>query len=70
MEEERGRVNCNRCAHYYVTWDESFPRGCRALGFKSRTLPALVVKNSSGMPCQMYRPKPGPKTGEDGGGGG
>ena len=29
------RANCFRCKFFYVTWDNRFPRGCRAMGFKS-----------------------------------
>lgn len=51
------RPDCFACAHFYVTWDERFPRGCRVLGFKSRRLPSAVVKESSGSTCQLFRPK-------------
>ncbi len=48
---------CFNCKHFYVTWDEFFPRGCKALKFKSREIPSAVVKRSSGMECQMFEPK-------------
>ncbi|MBB5021622.1 uracil-DNA glycosylase [Desulfurispira natronophila] len=51
------RVNCNRCSHYYITWDTGFPYGCRKLGFKSRHLPSLEVFRNSGMPCQYFDEK-------------
>ncbi len=47
-----------KCRFYYVTWDGDAPHGCRALGFKSRRLPHLVVLESSGLPCQAFSPKP------------
>jgi hypothetical protein len=40
-----------------VTWDEAFPKGCRALGFKSRTMPYQAVLSASGMECQMFKAK-------------
>lgn len=57
MEEKAQRINCSRCAHFYVTWDEHFPRGCRALAFKSREAPSAVVLRSSGIECQMFEEK-------------
>lgn len=49
------KVNCLKCIHYYVTWEKDYPRGCRALNFKTRYFPASVVSNSSGMPCLYYK---------------
>ena len=40
-------IDCHKCKHYYVTWDKDFPHGCRAMRFKSRQLPCIVVRNSS-----------------------
>lgn len=48
---------CFNCKHFYITWDEFFPRGCKALRFKSREMPSAVVKRSSGMECQMFERK-------------
>lgn len=59
------RVNCFKCKHYYVTWDAHFPRGCRALGFKSRETPSSVVYRSSGLVCQKFEPK-AKRKGKDG----
>ncbi len=56
-------VFCRECKHFYITWDKRFPYGCRALGFKSRGLPAADVRASSGMPCMAFSRK------EKGGGG-
>jgi hypothetical protein len=56
--EEEGRlVYCRNCRHYYVTWDKSFPHGCRAIGFKSRSSPAMAVREASGMDCQLFQVK-------------
>lgn len=51
------RINCLKCRHYYVTWDPRYPRGCRAFGFKSQTMPSLQVLSSSGRPCLNFEPK-------------
>jgi hypothetical protein len=50
-------INCFLCVHFYVTWDNARPRGCRAMGFKSREIPSLVVLKSSGSPCLHYEEK-------------
>jgi hypothetical protein len=51
------RIICQRCKSYYVTWEKNKPHGCRAYGFKSQALPAIVVKQSSGVECSFYEPK-------------
>ena len=48
------KKHCRQCQHYYITWDESFPYGCRALGFKSRRLPMEDVHDTSGVPCLSF----------------
>lgn len=52
-----GKVNCFDCVHFYITWDKSFPRGCRALSFKGREMPSVTVLSSSGMECQRFTPR-------------
>ena len=51
------RIDCYRCRHYYITWDKSFPHGCRAMKFKARTLPGAAVVKSSGIPCLYHEPR-------------
>jgi hypothetical protein len=51
------RPTCLRCAHYFITFDPAFPYGCRAMNFKSRTLPETEVRTASGLDCQMFQPK-------------
>ncbi|GAB4259216.1 MAG: hypothetical protein Kow0092_07340 [Deferrisomatales bacterium] len=55
----RGRVDCFRCRHFFVTWDPAFPRGCRAMGFKGRRLPSQVVREASGAECLRFEDKGG-----------
>lgn len=52
-------VNCFACIYFYTTWDPANPRGCKAYGFKSKQLPSIVVKRSSGMECMKFEPKKG-----------
>ena len=37
-------IACHKCIHYYVTWNQYFPHGCRAMGFKSKRLPINDVR--------------------------
>ncbi len=48
------RIDCRRCVSFYVTWQRSFPYGCRAFGFKSKHLPSYEVFLSSGDPCCLF----------------
>lgn len=51
-------TDCHKCEHYYVTWEERTPHGCRAMGFKSRRLPSIVVRKSTpDMDCLSYKKK-------------
>jgi len=51
------RIICQRCVHYYVTWEKHKPHGCRAYGFKSQITPSIVVRQSSGDQCNFYEDK-------------
>lgn len=51
------RINCRRCQFYFVTWQKNQPHGCKAYGFKSQQIPSLVVFQSSGMDCSMFKEK-------------
>ncbi|KAB2952312.1 uracil-DNA glycosylase [Heliorestis acidaminivorans] len=54
---EKQRINCLRCEHFYITWEPKFPRGCKLLNFKTRSMPSLVVFQSCGHPCDGFREK-------------
>lgn len=54
---ERGAPDCGVCTYYYITYDPSFPYGCRALGFKGKRKPHLDVLEASGAPCLAFLPK-------------
>ncbi|PZD94204.1 uracil-DNA glycosylase [Paenibacillus sambharensis] len=54
---EAKRIDCMKCKHFYVTWDPGFPRGCRAFGFKTKSMPSQTVLSSSGQPCMNFELK-------------
>ena len=47
-------IDCFKCQYFRVTWDPHNPRGCSAYGFKTKQLPSVVVKRSSGMDCLKF----------------
>lgn len=65
MDRKTPKIECLKCRHFYITWDEFFPRGCKALSFKSREIPSRVVFSSSSIECQKFEPKK-KDTGKDG----
>jgi len=56
---QKRRINCFKCKHFYVTWDKNFPRGCKAMGFKTKRIPSEDVYRSSGMDCLNFEKKEG-----------
>lgn len=57
MTDTRLKIDCTQCPHYYVTWDENRPYGCRFFAFKSPYSPALAVFESSGKACEGFKQK-------------
>lgn len=53
-------ITCFDCQHFYITWDENFPRGCRAHNFKTKQLPSVEVLAADGRPCLLFTPKKKP----------
>jgi len=51
------RINCKACCHFFITWDNRHPYGCRKMGFKGPMLPSVTVLKSSGQPCLHFQPK-------------
>ncbi len=51
-------VACHKCMHYYVTWDQYFPHGCRAMKFKSKRIPINEVRMAMrGKDCLAFEMK-------------
>jgi len=57
MELDDKPLGCNNCLHFYITHDANFKYGCRALDFKSKRLPILVVKEASEQQCHFFQKK-------------
>jgi hypothetical protein len=47
-------INCFDCEHFYITYENKFPYGCRAIGFKSVRMPSLDVFANSEMDCNLF----------------
>lgn len=48
------KINCFKCKYYYITWEPSFPKGCKFYGFKSLYSPSILVKQSTGQTCDKF----------------
>lgn len=48
-------VNCFDCEFLYVTWDKNFPRGCRAMNFKTKEMPSSNFLRNTGYPCPLFK---------------
>jgi hypothetical protein len=49
--------HCIQCRHFRITWNPSFPYACKAWGIRSAHHPAMAVRASSGLPCQLREAK-------------
>ncbi len=54
---DKKKIRCLDCEHYYITWDESYPYGCRKMGFKSKYAPRKAVFDMSEINCQAFSMK-------------
>ncbi|MFQ3546390.1 uracil-DNA glycosylase [Halobacillus rhizosphaerae] len=51
------KINCFECAHFFTTWNPSYPRGCKAYEFKSKEMPASLVFQTTGTQCEQFQSK-------------
>lgn len=58
------KANCSQCRHYYITWDQKTPYGCRQYGIQSKDQPANIVKAAGMGECQGFEPKKARETKE------
>jgi hypothetical protein len=54
---KKEKTICFDCKYFFITWDDRFPRGCRAMDFKSKKMPSKLVYEASGMPCTKFKLK-------------
>ena len=57
QKNQQTEINCFTCRHFYITYDPHFPYGCRAVGFKSRLMPAKEMYLNSGIECLLFEEK-------------
>ena len=57
MENKR----CNQCKHYFITWNQGTPYGCKLYGIMSKQEPRIAVKNAGSGDCQGFTPKKAPE---------
>lgn len=52
------KPNCIKCKHYFITFDQSAPKGCRIYKIKSTTMPSQIVKQANnGNDCLGFEQK-------------
>jgi len=56
-DEKTEKVNCFKCKHFTTSWEPKSPRACNLFGFKSASLPSVVVYKSTGIPCEGFEKK-------------
>jgi len=47
------QLHCTHCKHFQITWHPSYPYACKAWGIGSLQHPAMAVRASSGLACQL-----------------
>ena len=52
--DKQEKVNCFKCVHFVITWNNKFPRACRLFGFKSKDMPSVMVLNTTGSRCNAF----------------
>ena len=56
------KPNCLKCKHYFITFNQQTPKGCRIYGIQSAQLPSIVVKSANnGSDCVGFQAKPDKK---------
>ncbi len=57
------KPNCSQCRHFYITWDQKTPNGCRRYGIQCKDKPSVIVAAAGQGECQGFEAKkrPGPE---------
>jgi hypothetical protein len=56
-KEATQHINCFSCEHFYITYEQRYPYGCRTIGFKSARMPSVDVYINSDMQCGLFSEK-------------
>ncbi len=59
------KPNCSNCRHFYVTWDQKTPNGCRRFGIQCKDKPSAIVAAAGLGDCQGYEARKKPEAGKD-----
>ncbi len=52
------RPKCSDCKHFFVTYDPTSPRGCKAYGIQTAGIPSQIIKAANkGEDCLGFSPK-------------
>ena len=51
------KPKCQQCRHYFITWDQKTPNGCRRFGIQSREMPSSIVRSAGMGDCQGFEAK-------------
>lgn len=51
------KPNCSQCRHFFVTWDQKTPNGCRRYGIQSKGRPSEIVSAAGMGDCQAFEQK-------------
>lgn len=47
-------ANCFDCKHFYTTWKNNTPRGCKAYGIEANELPSRVISKHTSEGCISF----------------
>lgn len=57
MIESMEKPNCSQCRHFYITWDQKTPNGCRRFGIQCKETPTKIIAAAGLGDCQGYEEK-------------
>lgn len=55
------KPNCQQCRHFYITWDQKTPNGCRRFGIQCKDSPANIIAQAGLGDCQGFEQKKKPE---------
>ena len=51
------KPNCYLCELFVITWDRQQPYACKGFALRASRIPSVVVSETSGQDCTLFRPK-------------